>query len=220
MHASRLSALALLLAASVAGPLLPGVRAEQAAKDTRAPKAAQKPATSPAKAPGAPAGVTPPPGYVLGADDVLIVMFWREKEMSAEVAVRPDGMIALPLLNDVKAEGLTVEQLRQQVEKLAAEFVKEPSATVVVKQINSRRVFVTGNVTKAGIYPLTGAMTVLQAIAAAGGLNEYADEKSVSVMRVENGQTRQFKFNYKDVTRGKHLEQNIELRPGDTVVVR
>jgi polysaccharide export outer membrane protein len=119
----------------------------------------------------------------------------------------------------VKAAGLTPEQLRQQVEKAAAEFVEEPSVTVVVKQINSRRVFVTGNVLKAGVYPLTTSMTVLQAIAAAGGLNEYADEKGIAVMRVEGGQTTRFKFNYKDVRRGKKLEQNIVLRPGDTIVV-
>lgn len=214
-----LVASALLAATPAAGQ---GQPAPAAPKPAAA--APQKPAATPAQKPpldpaAAKAGVTPPPGYLIGADDILVVLYWREKDMSAEVAVRPDGMITLPLLNEVKAAGLTPEQLRQQVEKAAAEFVEEPAVTIVVKQINSRRVFVTGNVQKAGVYPLTSSMTVLQAIAAAGGLNEYADEKGIAVMRIEGGQTKRFKFNYKDVTRGKKLEQNIELRPGDTIVV-
>lgn len=196
---------------------LPSALAQPAAKPAGKPSpAAQKPA---ATAPTPPPGVTPPPGYVIGPEDVLLVLYWREKEMSVETSVRPDGMITLPLLNEVKAAGLTPEQLRQAVEKAAAEFVEEPSVTVVVKQINSWRVFVTGNVVKAGVYPLTASMTVLQAIAAAGGLNEYADEKGISVIRTEGGQTKRFKFNYKDVRRGQRLDQNIALKPGDTIVV-
>lgn len=174
---------------------------------------------APAKPPAPPAGITPPPGYVIGADDVLLVLYWREKEMSVETSVRPDGMITLPLLNEVQAAGLTPEQLRLAVEKAAAEFVEEPAVTIVIKQINSRRVFVTGNVMKAGVYPLTTAMTVLQAIAAAGGLNEYADEKGISVIRQEGRETKRHRFNYRDVRRGRKLEQNIELKPGDTIVV-
>lgn len=203
-----------LLCASLA---LPSALAQPAAKPAGRPSpAAQKPA---ATAPTPPPGVPPPPGYVIGPEDVLLVLYWREKEMSVETSVRPDGMITLPLLNEVKAAGLTPEQLRQAVEKAAAEFVEEPSVTVVVKQINSWRVFVTGNVVKAGVYPLTASMTVLQAIAAAGGLNEYADEKGISVIRTEGGQTKRFKFNYKDVRRGQRLDQNIALKPGDTIVV-
>ena len=206
-----------LLAAlvAVAGP----APAAQAAPQAPAAPSTAAPAPQAPGQPEAPQGVAPPPGYVIGADDVLMVLYWREKDMSAEVAVRPDGMITLPLLNEVQAAGLSVEQLRQQVEKAAAEFVEEPSVTVVVKQINSRKVFVTGNVQKAGVYPLTTGMTVLQALAAAGGLNEYADEKGISVMRVEGGTTKRLEFNYKDVRRGKKLEQNVELRPGDTIVV-
>lgn len=176
--------------------------------------------STPAAPPTAAASVALPAGYTIGPDDVLVVMFWREKDLSAEVAVRPDGMITLPLLNDVKAAGLTPDQLREAVEKAAAAFVEEPNVTVAVKQINSRRVFITGNVAKPGTYPLTGTTTVLQLIAIAGGLNEYADEKGIAVMRVEGGKTISLKFNYKDVTRGRKLEQNVELKPGDTVVVR
>ena len=169
--------------------------------------------------PAAPAGVSLPAGYVIGADDVLTIVFWREKDLSADVVVRPDGKISLPLLNDVVAAGYTPEELRAQLVKTAAKFLEDPNATVVVKEIHSRKVFVTGQVGKPGSYPLTGEMNVLQAIAAAGGLLEYADSKEIVVLRTENGQERHFKFNYKDVVKGKNLQQNIPLKPGDTIVV-
>jgi polysaccharide biosynthesis/export protein len=164
--------------------------------------------------------VVPPPGYVIGADDVLGIMFWRDKDMSLDaIAVRPDGKITLPLLNDVQAAGLTPDQLRDRITELARQFVEDPTATVFVRQINSRRVFVAGEVNKPGPYPLMGATTVLQMIATAGGLKEYADAKNITVMRVESGKTVNFLFNYKDVYRRKNLKQNIDLKPGDTIVV-
>jgi polysaccharide export outer membrane protein len=163
--------------------------------------------------------VTPPPGYVIGPDDVLTIVFWRDKEMSADVVVRPDGKISLPLVNDVQAAGLSPEQLRSQLTQAAEKFIAEPNATVVVKEIHSRKVFITGNVAKAGTYPLSGDMNVLQLIALAGGLAEYADAKNIVVMRNEGGQSQSFKFNYKDVVKQKNVQQNILLKPGDTVVV-
>jgi len=169
--------------------------------------------------PAMPVGVSLPAGYVIGSDDVLTIVFWREKDLSADVVVRPDGKISLPLLNDVVAAGYTPEQLRAQLVKTAAKFLEDPNATVVVKEIHSRKVFVTGQVGKSGSYPLTGDMNVLQAIAHAGGLLEYADGKNIVVLRSENGQERNFKFNYKDVVKGKNLQQNILLKPGDTIVV-
>ena len=166
-----------------------------------------------------PEGVATPPGYVIGPDDALTVVFWREKELSADVVVRPDGMISLPLLNDVKAEGLTPEQLRVSLTSAAAKFVEEPTVTVVVKAINSRKVFITGQVSKPGPYPLGGPTTVLQLIAMAGGIAEYADKKEITILRNENGRQIALPFNYKDVMKGKKLQQNIELKAGDTVVV-
>jgi polysaccharide export outer membrane protein len=178
---------------------------------------AQKPATPPQ---AVAAGVTPPPGYLIGPDDVIGVLFWREKDLTVDkVVVRPDGMITLPLLNDIKAAGLTPEQLRDEIMKAAEKFVEEPNATVVVREINSRKVYVTGQVTKPGSFPLTGPTTVMQALAMAGGLGEFAKGDEIVVMRTTAGKTQTFKFNYKDVIKGKKLEQNIELRPGDTVVV-
>ena len=167
----------------------------------------------------APAGVSLPAGYVIGPEDVLAIVFWRDKEMSAEVVVRPDGRISLPLLNDVIAAGYTPDELRALLVKGASKYLEDPNATVVVKEIHSRKVFVTGQVGKPGSYPLIGEMNVLQMIAHSGGLLEYADSKNIVIVRSEHGQERRFKFNYKDVVKGKNVAQNISLRPGDTIIV-
>lgn len=186
--------------------------------------AAQSP-TPAAQSPNAAAGtsavglVAVPPGYVIGAQDVLSIVFWRDKDMSAEVVVRPDGKISLPLLNDVQAVGYTPEQLRVALVAAASKFLEEPNATVVVKEIHSRNVFITGNVAKPASYPLTGELTVLHLIAMAGGLLEYSDSGNISIIRNEGGRTEYFKFNYKDVIKRKNVRQNIVLKPGDTVVV-
>jgi polysaccharide export outer membrane protein len=169
--------------------------------------------------PAAPATVAVPPGYVIGPEDVLSVLFWKDKDMTAEVAVRPDGRITLPLVNDIQAAGLTPEQLRESVTAAAAKYVEDPNVTIVVKTINSRKVFITGMVAKPGPYPLTGPTTVMQLIAMSGGVHEFADTKNIIVMRVENGRQVAIPFNYKDVVKRKNLKQNIELKPGDTVIV-
>lgn len=184
--------------------------------------AQQPPPAAPAKpAPAAPKveAVTPPADYAIGPSDVLVITFWREKDLSAEVMVRPDGRISLPLLNDVVAAGLTPDQLRESLMKQAQRFVEDTNVTVMVKAINSRWVYITGQVSKPGPYPLAGPTTVLQLIAMAGGLLEYADDKNIVVMRNENGKPSNFRFNYKDVVRQKNLKQNILLKPGDTLVV-
>ena len=173
----------------------------------------------PAGAPASPAGVTPPAGYVIGPDDQLSIVYWREKDLSADVVVRPDGFISLPLLNDVQASGLTPEQLRVAITQGATKFVEEPTVSVVVKAINSRKVFITGQVGKPGPYPLAAPTTVLQLIATAGGIAEYADKKKIVVVRKENGKETTRRFNYDDVMKGKNLAQNIELMPGDSIIV-
>jgi polysaccharide biosynthesis/export protein len=160
-----------------------------------------------------------PADYVIGAEDVLGVLFWREADMSGDVAVRPDGMITLPLVGEVKAAGLRPDALRDTIQQAAGKYLTDPNVTIVVRQLNSRKVFITGQVATPGAFPLTGPRTVMQLIAVAGGLNEYADGENITIMREEAGKTRSFKFNYKDVSKGKKLEQNIQLRPGDTVVV-
>jgi len=165
------------------------------------------------------AGVASPDDYVIGADDVLSIVFWRDKDMSTEVIVRPDGKISLPLINEVMAAGLTPTGLRERITEEAERFLESPQATVVVKQINSRRVYIVGEVGKAGPYPLTTPMTVLQLIATAGGLSDFARREDITIMRTENGIPRTYPFDYESVSRRRKLGQNILLKPGDTVVV-
>jgi polysaccharide export outer membrane protein len=207
MHLHKLAAAAFVLAAAVVVP----VGAQQAVAK----------ATPPADAPmnAAATSVVLPAGYTIGPDDLLSIVFWRDKDMSADVVVRPDGKISLPLLNDVDAAGLTPDQLRDQLTKAASKYLEEPNATVVVKEIRSRKVFITGMVVKGGPFPLVGDMNVMQLIAMAGGLQEYADSQHIVVLRNENGQSQRLNFNYKDVVKGKDVKQNVALKPGDTVIV-
>ena len=164
--------------------------------------------------------ITPPPGYVIGPEDQLSVIFFHDKDMSADVIVRPDGKISLALLNDIQASGLTPEQLREKISDEAKRFIQNPNATVVVRQINSRKVFITGAVEKPGSYPLSGPTSVLQLIATAGGLKEYADGRKIVVIRNEAaGRSVAHNFNYKEVVGQRNMKQNIDLLPGDTVVV-
>jgi polysaccharide biosynthesis/export protein len=174
---------------------------------------------APAKA-GASAPAPVPPGYVIGAGDILTISFWRDKDLSAEgITVRPDGMISLPLLNEIRAAGLTPEELRMKLVQAAGKFIDDPDVAVVVKEIRSRNVFITGNVAKPATYPLNNDMTVLQLIAVAGGLQDWADAKNILVVRTVDGRQQFHKFNYKDVKNQKQTAQNIALKPGDTVVV-
>lgn len=209
--------LALLVAVTTVGSVGSHLAAQSDATHASAPTTTG--VSAGAQSPGAPSAVSPPSDYVIGPDDVLAVVFWGEKDMSAEVLVRPDGRISIPLLNDIVAAGLTPDQLRQKLNAAAQRYVEDPMVTVVVKQINSRRVFITGQVAKPGPYPLTGPTTILQLISTAGGLLEYADSKNVIVMRTENGRPVSYNFNYKEVVQRRNLKQNIELRPGDTVIV-
>jgi polysaccharide biosynthesis/export protein len=210
------------LLAGAASPLHAQEAGAKPAQTAPAPSPAKpaSPVASPAKPPVAlPAGTAVPPDYVIGADDILTIVFWREKDLSSDVVVRPDGRISIPVLQDIHAAGLTPEQLRDSLTKTAERFVEDPNVTVIVKEINSRRVFITGQVAKPGPYNVTSPMTVVQLIAFAGGLLEYADGKNVRVMRTENGSPMSYRFNYKEVREGKNLKQNIQLQPGDTVIV-
>lgn len=158
-------------------------------------------------------------GFTIGPEDVLGILVWKDKEVSGDVTVRPDGMITLPLIRDIKAAGLTPSQLADRIQVAVREFIIDASVTVVVRQMNSRKVFITGEVKRPGPYPLASTMTVMQLIAVAGGLTEWAEAKSISVIRVEGGETRTFAFDYKNVASGRKPEQNITLKSGDTVVV-
>jgi polysaccharide export outer membrane protein len=160
-----------------------------------------------------------PATFVIGAGDVLSVTFWRDEKLSGNVIVRPDGMISLPLLNDVPAAGYTPEALAGVLAKAASQYISEPDVTVIVREIHSRRVFLVGEVATPGIVTLTGDMNVLQLLAVGGGLLEYADKDHIVIIRNENGQEKRLKFNYNDVIKGKNTKQNVLLQSGDTVVV-
>jgi polysaccharide biosynthesis/export protein len=182
----------------------------------RAQEAPARPASQNEAAPAGPV-VDPPAGFVLGPEDVLSIVFWRDKDMSTQVTVRPDGKISLPLIEEVQAAGLTPAELRTRLIEESKRFFDHPNVTVVVNQINSRKVFITGQVVKPGSYVIAAPTTVLQLIAMAGGLKDFADSKNITIVRHDRGQTSSFVFNYKAIR--TNLRQNIELKPGDTVVV-
>jgi polysaccharide export outer membrane protein len=158
------------------------------------------------------------PDYVIGADDTLHISVWKEPDLTATLPVRPDGKISLPLLNDVPAAGLTPLQLGASITEKLKKYIADPRVTVVVTAMNSRRIFVTGEVTHTGAMPLLPNMTMLQVLSSAG-FTQFANVKNIYLLRTENGKQVKLPFNYKEVVKGNHPEQNIMLKPGDTVVV-
>lgn len=182
--------------------------------------AAQQGGDEPKAVAAASANATPPPAdYTIGPGDVLAVLFWREADLSTEATVRPDGRISVPLINEVYVAGMTPEELREELTEKARRYVQDPSVTVVVKQINSRVVYITGEIGQPGPYALVGPTTVLQLISMAGGLAPYANKGRIVIMRTEDGEPKSYRFNYDWVIEGKNIRQNIQLKPGDTVVV-
>src|SRR6202041_2990837 len=162
---------------------------------------------------------TADPNYVIGGQDVLDVSVWKEPEVSRVVPVRPDGKISLPLLNDVQAAGLTPGALAQQITESLKKYVTNPQVTVIVTTINSQRVYLLGEVSRPGAFPMIPGMTVLQAISSGGGFTQYARTNKVYVLRNENGKQVKYPFNYKEVINAKKPEQDIPLKAGDTIVV-
>jgi polysaccharide export outer membrane protein len=156
--------------------------------------------------------------YVIGADDTLRISVWKEPDLSELLPVRPDGKISMPLLNDIPAAGLTPLQLKDSITEKLKKFIADPRVTVVVTAMNSQRIFVSGEVLHSGPTPLLPHMTMLQALSQAG-FTQFANLKAIYLLRTENGKQEKIPFNYKEVIKGNHPEQNIMLKPGDTVVV-
>ncbi len=157
--------------------------------------------------------------YLIGPSDVLDIYVWKEPELTREVIVMPDGRITYPLIGQLMAQGMTVAELRDRITEKLNTYVTTPEVTVIVKQTLSQRIYVIGKVNGPGPYSLEPNMTVLQALAAAGGFAEWADEKNVLIVRREGRNENQMHFNYKDYISGKNMAQNILLRPNDTIVV-
>lgn len=157
--------------------------------------------------------------YVIGPDDVLNIYVWKEPDLIQDVTVLPDGKITFPLIGEIQAQGRTVTELKDLITERLQSFVTAPEVTVIVRQINSRRIYTLGKLNAPGPYPLATGMTVIQALSTAGGFAEWADEKNILVIRREGGEELQYKFNYSQYISGKNLKQNILLKPNDTIVV-
>ena len=193
--------------------LLPVVFAGNAAAQSKDSNSNQKPEaeTKP------PAGAVTDQEYHIGPQDILQIDVWKEPEITRTIPVRPDGKISLPLLHDVQAAGLTAMQLAVNIRDGLTKYLNNPQVTVTVTQINSRRVFVTGEVAKAGALPLLPGMTVLQALASSGGFTQFAKEKGIYVLRNENGKQVKLPYSYKDVLKGN--KEDVFLQAGDVIVV-
>ncbi len=155
--------------------------------------------------------------YIIGVEDELQISVWRETELSTTVVVRPDGVITLPLINDVKAAGLKTEELQNVLMDKLKSFVNEPQVTVIVRSIRSRKVYLVGEVGHQGSFPINGDMTALELLAAAGGLGPFAKADSIYILREQNGKKIRIPFHYKKAVAGK--SENVTLQPGDMVVV-
>jgi len=214
MKSAWKAAVAALLMSSfaLAQDARPQPAASSASPNVASDKAASDKATN--VVPDSQAGI----GYVIGPEDVLHIAVWREADLTATLPVRPDGKISLPLLNDVQASGLTPQQLASSVTEKLKKYIADPRVTVVVTQINSKRVFMVGEVLHPGPMSMIANMTVLQALSSAG-LNQFANTKRIYVLRTENGKQQKLPVNYRKLVKGEQIEQNYVLQPGDEIVV-
>lgn len=208
MRKVKLACLALLSFAAV------GMWAQDV--NAAAPSAKPAPAAVPPEVQASGTGV--PSDYVIGADDTLRISVWKEPDMSVTLPVRPDGKISMPLLDDVQAAGMTPMQLGASIHDKLKKYIADPRVTVVVTAMNSQRIYVLGEVVHTGAMPLLPSMTVLQALSSAG-FTQFANLKAIYVLRVINGKQTKIGFNYKSAIKGRSTQENITLKPGDTIVV-
>lgn len=159
------------------------------------------------------------PSYIIGPMDVLEIQVWKEPDFSRQVLVRPDGKITLPLVGDIPASGMNTMGLKALLAEKLEDFVSNPEVTVIVLESHSKNFYIIGKINQPGTYPLNPDMTVLQAISVAGGLAEWADKDSIRIIRRSGGKEEILHFDYDKVITGKKLEQNILLKPNDTIIV-
>jgi polysaccharide biosynthesis/export protein len=158
-----------------------------------------------------------PTAYKIGVGDVLHIVVWGEPQLTETAVVRPDGKVSLPLVSELDVAGLTPEAAQQTLTEQLIKFVRKPRVTVTVQEIHSRMVYITGEVQRPGAYPLLDAMNLVQLVARSGGLTDFAKRKQVYVLRAVN--SARVNVNYEKVLKGQAPKQNVELAPGDTVVV-
>jgi len=200
--------LSILLLCLLVMPALRGQEAQKASPPANANKTAETPQKSVAE-----------PDYKIGPQDVLRIDVWKEPDFTRTVPVRPDGKVSLPLLNDVQAAGLTPTELASFLKESLKKYLTDPQVTVTMVEVNSRRVYVTGEVAHTGAMPLLPNMTVLQALTSSGGFTQFARIKGIYVLRLEDGKQVKHPFNYKEVIKGNKPEDNIQLQSGDIIVV-
>ena len=157
--------------------------------------------------------------YIIGPDDVLDVNVWKEQDLTRSLQVRPDGKISMPLIGDVQAAGTTAGVLAKTISERLKKYLTAPQVTVILTQINSQKVYVIGEVTRPGAYPVLPGMTILQAISSAGGLTQFANSKKIFLMRNEDRTQAKYPFSYKEVLDGRKAEENLAVKAGDTIVV-
>ena len=156
-----------------------------------------------------------PNKYSIGPEDVLFIKVWREQDFTVIRAVRPDGTITMPLLGDLQAAGLSPVQLTKDLTEKLSQYVNHPDVTVVVQEVRSKKYYIDGGVNRPGEYPLVTPIKILEALSKTGGFTEFANKKHILILRGD----KTFKFNYLEVIKGKHMEQNILLESGDHVIV-
>jgi len=188
-----------------------------AAQNTTPPAANPAPTQSQAK-PSEPEGAAAPvnsTSFKVGPADVLNIRVWHEQEFSGPVSVHPDGKITLPLVGDLEVGGMAPAQIEQVIAQALTKYVVKPLVTVTVQEVLSKKYYLDGEAARAGEYPLVAPTTILEAISKAGGLRDFANEKKIYILRGD----KRIPFNYRDVIHGKHMDQNIQLEPGDHVIV-
>lgn len=190
---------------SVACAVSPPVKAQQQQTSVK-----QSPAIGSSEASG---------GYEIGPEDLLEISVWREKDLQREVTVRPDGWLTFPLIGNVQAAGRTPQALEADIKKRLTKFIPDPVVSVTVKKVQGLKIFVLGKVGKPGEYMVGRYIDVLQALTLAGGLTPFADEDDIKIVRKHNGKETIIPFDYSQVKRGRRLEQNIQLKAGDVVMV-
>jgi len=160
-----------------------------------------------------------PEDYVIGEEDVLTINVWRERDLSGTVVVRPDGKITVPLVGEVNVVGMRPVQLETLLQEKLKPFITVPKVSVAVNQVNSRKIYLIGQVVREGTFPINSSMTVLQILSAAGGLRDFAKRKKIYILRKRGDEEIRFPFDYDAAIRGRNREQNIQVVPGDTIVV-
>jgi polysaccharide export outer membrane protein len=205
----------------VSMPVLCAVLSSSVGAQTAASGASSSPKTASASAETAASAAKPhDDSFVIGNDDVLAINVWKEPDISRSIPVRSDGKISLPLVGEVQAAGLTPLKLEKDIASKLKNYISEPEVTVMVQQVNSQKFNILGQVARPGTYVIANSPTVLDAIALAGGFRDFAKQKSIYVLRQGGGSgDSRIPFNYKDVSKGKNMSQNIKLQPGDTIIV-